>query len=56
MEKLGTTSTVITTFWGKAFDRVDYTVVLRKLIELNPQGFIAKWIYNFLTGLIQRVR
>lgn len=51
-DKIGMTSPVITADFSKAFDRVDHIVVIRKLIELNPQSFVVKLTSNFLIGRI----
>eukprot|EP00057_Strongylocentrotus_purpuratus_P003479 XP_003726748.1 PREDICTED: RNA-directed DNA polymerase from mobile element jockey-like [Strongylocentrotus purpuratus] len=55
-DKLGTTSTLVTTDFSKAFDKVDHTVVISKLIHLVSCPSLVPWISNFLTGRTQCVR
>ena len=41
--------------FSKAFDKVDFGILLSKLKKFGIGGSIAKWIYSFLTNRIQRV-
>ena len=40
----------------KAFDRVDHTIVINKLIELGIPGSVIKWFASFLVNRPQRVK
>lgn len=40
----------------KAFDKVDYLALLRKLKALNFSDSVLHWIFSYLTGKTQRVR
>ena len=42
--------------YSKAFDRVDITVALNKLLDMNVRRKILPWIGSFLSGRKQRVR
>ena len=42
--------------FSKAFDRIDHTIVIRKLIELGVRRSIIPWICSFLTDRLQCVR
>ena len=41
---------------SKAFDRIDHTIVIRKLIDLGVRRSIIPWICSFLTDRLQCVR
>ena len=41
--------------FAKAFDKVDFGVVLKKLKSLGIRGKLGRWIHCFLTGRTQRV-
>ena len=41
--------------FGKAFDKLDFKIALRKLYELGVCGKLFKWIESFLTGRTQKV-
>jgi hypothetical protein len=41
--------------FAKAFDKVDFGIVLNKLKELGIKGKLGKWIHCFLTGITQKV-
>ena len=41
--------------FSKAFDKVDFQIILRKLNLLGITGNVGKWIYSFLTGRTQTV-
>jgi hypothetical protein len=40
----------------KAFDRVDHTLLLNKLLALGAPFFLVEWMYSFLKGRRQRVK
>ena len=42
--------------YGKAFDKVDHHILIKKLQSLNIPGKILSWIKNFLTNREQSVR
>ena len=42
--------------YSKAFDRVDITVALNKLLNMNVRKEILPWIGSFLSGRKQRVK
>ena len=42
--------------FSKAFDRIDHTIVIRKLIDLGVRRSIIPWICSFLTDRLQCVR
>ena len=42
--------------YSKAFDRVDHTIVLRKLAVMGANQSIIKWMHSFLQGRQQRVK
>ena len=52
-EGLGTD--VIYLDFSKAFDKVDFGILLSKIKKLGIGGCIGKWIYSFLTDRTQRV-
>ena len=41
--------------FSKAFDKVDFLIILRKFNLLGISGNVGKWIYSFLTGRSQSV-
>ena len=41
--------------FAKAFDKVDFDIVLKKLSKLGVGGKIGRWIHSFLTGRNQTV-
>ncbi|CAL4059403.1 unnamed protein product [Meganyctiphanes norvegica] len=41
--------------FAKAFDKVDFSIVLNKLKTLGITGKLGRWIHCFLTGRTQRV-
>ena len=41
--------------FAKAFDKVDFGVVLKKLKTLGVRGKLGRWIHCFLTGRTQKV-
>ena len=42
--------------YAKAFDHVDHSILLSKLISMGVPAFIIKWIYSFLDKRQQRVK
>lgn len=42
--------------YAKAFDHVDHSTVVRKLINLGVPDFLIRWICSFLTDRQQRVK
>ena len=42
--------------YQKAFDRVDHTIVLHKLVQRDVPHFIIKWMFSFLESRQQRVK
>ncbi|CAH1244451.1 MRC2 [Branchiostoma lanceolatum] len=51
----GTLSTIVLTDFSKAFDRVEHTTAVRRLLELGCRPSLIPWIYSFLTERRQRV-
>ena len=49
-DKPKSTSTVIVTDFTKAFDRIDHTLAITKLIDLDVRSSIIPWIADFLTA------
>ncbi|XP_030842251.1 uncharacterized protein LOC115924295 [Strongylocentrotus purpuratus] len=47
---------VITTNLSKAFERVDHSIVIPKLLKYNPDSNLVRWITDFLTERTQCVR
>ena len=41
--------------FSKAFDKLDFAIVLKKMNEIGIRGNIGKWIYSFLTNRDQVV-
>ena len=41
--------------FAKAFDKVDFTVILQKLKDMGVQGHVGRWIHQFITGRTQSV-
>ena len=48
-EKPPNVSTVVCSDFSKAFDRVQHTITIRKLINLGARSSIIPWICNFVT-------
>ena len=42
--------------YSKAFDHIDHTLLLNKLISFGIPNFIVKWIYSFLCERKQRIK
>ena len=42
--------------FSKAFDHIDHTILVNKLIHLGVRGFIIRWICSFLYGRRQAVK
>ena len=49
-------SSVVITDFTKAFDRIDHTIAISKMISQGVQPAIIGWIADFLTGRSQNVR
>ena len=54
MEKQGNADVVYLDF-AKAFDKVDYGILLHKLKSLGISGLLLKWLHSFLTNRKQAV-
>ena len=50
------TSSVLITDFTKAFDRIDHTISISKMITQGIRPSVIAWIANFLTGRRQNVR
>ena len=55
-DRLGNITTLVMTDFSKAFDRIDHTIAITKLLELGARPSLIPWISNFLTDRRQRVR
>jgi len=55
MEKGLAVDTVYTDF-SKAFDRVNHTILIRKLMNFGITGFLLKWFSSYLSNRIQFVK
>ncbi|KAI8484066.1 hypothetical protein Bbelb_381840 [Branchiostoma belcheri] len=55
-DKPGNISTMVMTDFSKAFDRIDHTVAICKLIKLGTRTCIIPWICDFMSARRQRVR
>jgi len=42
--------------YTKAFDHVDHTILLSKLVDLGTPKYLTKWVYSFLKDHGQRVK
>ena len=49
-------SSVVVTDFSKAFDRIDHSIAITKLINLGVRPSIIPWIMDFLRSRLQRVR
>jgi len=47
---------MVMTDFSKAFDRIDHTVAINKLLKLGASPCLIPWISNFLSNRRQRVR
>ena len=43
-------------FQSKAFDYIDHTILVTKLIHLGVRGWLISWICSFLSGRCQAVK
>ena len=41
--------------FAKAFDKVDFDILLKKLYSLGVRGSLGRWIHSFLTGRTQTI-
>ena len=53
--EMGHNVDVIYLDFAKAFDKVDFTVTLKKIKQLGIQGNVGSWIYSFITSRTQTV-
>ncbi|KAI8484044.1 hypothetical protein Bbelb_381620 [Branchiostoma belcheri] len=51
----GTVSSLVLTDFSKAFDRVDHTVAITRLLDLGCRPSLIPWLCDFLTSRRQRV-
>jgi hypothetical protein len=42
--------------FSKAFDRIDFNILMQKLINMRVHPILINWIANFLTDRSQRTR
>ena len=49
-------STIVCTDFSKAFDRLDHTILIRKLIDFNVRPVLINWIISFLEQREQCVK
>jgi len=42
--------------YAKAFDHIDHTLVLRRMVEMGVPDFIIQWTFSFLSSRRQRVK
>ena len=56
MDTPGTCLRVCTLDFSKAFDRIDFNILLQKLINMGIHPVLINWIANFLTDRRQRTR
>ena len=49
-------SRVLMIDFSKAFDRIDHTILLRKIIQLGVPGWLCKWAASFLQNRTQRTK
>ena len=42
--------------FSKAFDRIDFNILMQKLINMRVHPILINWIANFLTDISQRTR
>ena len=52
----GTCLRICTLDFSKAFDRIDFNILLQKLINIGIHPVLINWIANFLTDRRQRTR
>ena len=56
MDTPGTCLRICTLDFSKAFDRIDFNILLQKLINMGIHPVLTNWIANFLTDRGQRTR
>ena len=56
MDTPGTCLRICTLDFSKAFDRIDFNILLQKLINIGIHPVLINWIANFLTDRRQRTR
>ncbi len=42
--------------YRKAFDLIDHIILARNIIQLSVPSFVKKWILDFLSNRLQRVK
>ena len=52
----GQSARVLFVDYTKAFDHVDHTILLSKLLDLGTPKCLTKWVYSFLKDRRQRVK
>ena len=55
-EETRNTGTVVLTDFSKAFDLVDHTILINKIIQMGVRRNIIPWICDFLLSRLQCVR
>ena len=55
-EESRNTGTVVLTDFSKAFDLVDHTILINKIIQMGVRRNIIPWICDFLLNRLQCVR
>ncbi|KAI8494998.1 hypothetical protein Bbelb_269840 [Branchiostoma belcheri] len=55
-EKAKNICTMVMTDFSKAYDRIDHTLAIQKLLRLGVRGSLIQWVSDFLTQRRQRVR
>ena len=56
MDKLRHFVRVLLLDFQKAFDHVDHTIVIKKLLDMGVHGCLVRWTASFLTNRRQRVK
>ncbi|XP_071956837.1 uncharacterized protein [Antedon mediterranea] len=56
LDKPGHEATVIAVDFRKAFDLIDHTIAVKKLIDIGVQPELMPWICDFLSERKQRVK
>ncbi|KAI8519497.1 hypothetical protein Bbelb_027540 [Branchiostoma belcheri] len=54
-DRRGTLSSIVLTDFSKAFDRVEHTTAISRLLELGCRPSLTRWICDFLSERRQRV-
>ena len=56
MDTSGTCLRIYMLDFSKDFDRIDFNILMQKLINMRVHPFLINWIANFLTDRSQRTR